>query len=148
MPVDDGERVYHPWKLPWREVDPARHPFDADRAFAKAGRERYGVRPRAEFDAHLAGARPGGVPVASRAARAYLDVCFFHPFADGNARAALLALVFVLGRDRVVLDRLGPLPVLTRWADDPVAAVDLVRLLRVLVRQAGRRHGVRTSGPP
>ncbi|MFV2173525.1 Fic family protein [Actinomadura sp. LOL_016] len=122
-------------------------PYRRTDAFAKAGRERYGVRPRADFDAHLAEARAGGAPVTSRAARAYLDVCFFHPFADGNARAALLALVFVLGRDRVVLDHLGPLPVLARWADDPVAAVELVRLLRVLVRQAGRRR-VSPSGSP
>ncbi|MBE1532778.1 Fic family protein [Actinomadura algeriensis] len=116
-------------------------PYRRTDAFAKGGRERYGVRPRAGFDACMADARPGDVPVTSRAARAYLDVCFFHPFADGNARAALLALVFVLGRDGIVLGRLGPLPVVARRADDPVAAVELVRLLHILVRQSGR--GVR-----
>ncbi|MEU0059386.1 Fic family protein [Streptomyces sp. NPDC006334] len=31
--------------------------------------------------------------MAARAARAYLDVAFFHPFTDGNARTALLTLV-------------------------------------------------------
>ncbi|MGW1544243.1 Fic family protein [Streptomyces sp. NPDC002309] len=30
------------------------------------------------------------VPLVSRAARAYLDVAFFHPFPDGNARLAML----------------------------------------------------------
>ncbi|MET7621918.1 hypothetical protein [Streptomyces sp. NPDC005408] len=34
---------------------------------------------------------------------AYLDVCFFHPFGDGNARSAFLALIFVLDREGVAL---------------------------------------------
>lgn len=87
-------------------------------------------------------ARADGM-LASRAARAYLDVCFFHPFADGNARAALLALVFVLGRDRVVPGHLGPLPMVARRADDPVAAVEPAGLVRAIVRRSGR--GVRRS---
>ncbi|MEU5880666.1 Fic family protein [Spirillospora sp. NPDC047279] len=75
------------------------------------------------------------MPLASRAARAYLDVCFFHPFADGNARSALLALVFVLAREDVRLERLGPLPFTSRRADDPDAAAELVRLVQVLLRR-------------
>ncbi|WP_324610562.1 MULTISPECIES: Fic family protein [unclassified Streptomyces] len=44
------------------------------------------------------------LPLTARAARAYLDICFFHPFDDGNARAALLTLLFVLARESVALD--------------------------------------------
>lgn len=92
-------------------------------AFAKAGRERYGIDAdtRGRFDRCLAQSRPGyaDLPLSARAARAYLDVCFFHPFDDGNSRAALLALVFVLAREGAVLDdvcevRRWPIP-----ADDP-----------------------------
>ncbi|MFF8844351.1 hypothetical protein ACF08N_16805 [Streptomyces sp. NPDC015127] len=54
------------------------------------GRERQGARRAA--------------PLSAGAARAYLDVCFFHPFDDGNARSAFLALVFVLAREGVALD--------------------------------------------
>ncbi|MES4892324.1 Fic family protein [Streptomyces sp. NPDC096012] len=78
-------------------------------AFAKGGRERYGIAPdtRARLDACLAEsakdtARP--LPLTARAARAFLDVCFFHPFDDGNARCALLTLLFVLAREDVALD--------------------------------------------
>ncbi|MFB4279523.1 hypothetical protein ACBJ59_29840 [Nonomuraea sp. MTCD27] len=42
--------------------------------------------------------------MTARAARAHLDVCFFHPFGDCNARAAFLALLFVLAREGVALD--------------------------------------------
>jgi hypothetical protein len=38
-----------------------------------------------------------------RAARVYLDICFFHPFPDGNARAARLALDHVLTREGLAL---------------------------------------------
>lgn len=38
------------------------------------------------------------------AARAYLDICFFHPFDDGNARSAFLALLFVLAREGITLN--------------------------------------------
>lgn len=38
----------------------------------------------------------------------YLDVAFFHPFADGNARAALVALVHVLAREGIVPPEAGP----------------------------------------
>ncbi|MFE0725841.1 Fic family protein [Streptomyces rochei] len=78
----------------------------------------------------------------SRAARAYLDILFFHPFEDGNARAAMLALAFVLAREGVLLDQVHPLQT-TRWADDAEGAADLARLLGVLITAAERRpsHG-------
>ncbi|MEV8090717.1 Fic family protein [Streptomyces nigra] len=44
------------------------------------------------------------LPLTARAARAYLDICFFHPFDDGNARSALLTLPFVLAGEDVALD--------------------------------------------
>ncbi|WP_338930458.1 Fic family protein [Streptomyces netropsis] len=115
-------------------------PFRQGDAFAKGGRERYALTPRTRQD--FAGClRQSGdreVPLAARAARAYLDVAFFHPFSDGNARLALLALAYVLERDGVRLDRVGPLQT-ARYADDSAGAVDLVVLLAVLIRAAHRR---------
>ena len=68
----------------------------------------------------------------------YLDVLHFHPFADGNARSAALALYFVLAREGVVLDRAAPL-LMTRWpAADPHGAEGLARLVAVLIKQTRR----------
>ncbi|MGI5281674.1 Fic family protein [Streptomyces rochei] len=71
-------------------------------AFAKGGRERYGLAPdtQALFEHCLSESVQPNLPLPSRAARAYLDILFFHPFEDGNARAAMLALAFVLGSKR------------------------------------------------
>ncbi|MEU1465079.1 Fic family protein [Streptomyces sp. NPDC005727] len=68
----------------------AEAPFRVNDAYAKAGRERYGLTPRtqADFAVCLREAIETELPPAARAARAYLDVAFFHPFTDGNARAA------------------------------------------------------------
>ncbi|WEV24720.1 Fic family protein [Streptomyces sp. 71268] len=114
----------------------ARAPFRTADAHAKAGRERYALGPRTEaaFAACLRGAGDPRLPLAARAARAYLDVAFFHPFTDGNARAALLTLVHVLAREGVVLPEVGPLQT-TRYADDPVGAADLATLIGVLNRR-------------
>ncbi|WP_067831732.1 Fic family protein [Actinomadura kijaniata] len=119
------------WQRHVLGVDEA--PFRTAPAFAKRGRERYGIAPglRERFDSHLA----EDAPPLPRAARAYLDVCFFHPFADGNARAALLALLFHLHRAGIVLDTLGPLPVLARPAGDPDGPAELVGLLGTLLRR-------------
>ncbi|MEU7647207.1 Fic family protein [Streptomyces huasconensis] len=108
-------------------------PFRVTDAHAKAGRERYGLTPRtqADFAACLREATTAGLPLAARAARVYLDVAFFHPFTDGNARAALLTLVHVLAREDVVLSQVGPLQT-TRYADDPTGAADLATLIGVL----------------
>ncbi|MFF8731880.1 cell filamentation protein Fic [Streptomyces sp. NPDC015171] len=103
-------------------------------AFAKGGRERYGIGPdtRARLDACLAesardAARP--LPLTARAARACLDVCFFHPFDDGNARSAFLTLVFVLARENVALDEVGLLRRVSFRADDPRAGLTLARFI-------------------
>ncbi|WP_246150730.1 Fic family protein [Streptomyces qinzhouensis] len=113
-------------------------PFRRSDAYAKAGRERYGLTPhtRADFDSRLHEATDPTIPLAARAARAYLDVAFFHPFTDGNARAALLTLVHVLAREEIVLPEVGPLQT-TRYPDDPAGASDLATLIGVLNR---RRH--------
>lgn len=111
-------------------------PFRVSDAFAKAGRERYGLTPdtRADLDSCLRETTDPDIPLSARAARAYLDVAFFHPFDDGNARAALLVLVHVLGREDIVLPEVGPLQT-TRYADDPAGAADLASLIGVLNRR-------------
>ncbi|MGW7210583.1 Fic family protein [Streptomyces sp. NPDC054837] len=113
-------------------------PFRVSDAYAKAGRERYGLtsHTQADFDSCLRETTDPDIPLAARAARAYLDVAFFHPFTDGNARAALLTLVYVLAREDIVLPEVGPLQT-TRYADDPAGATDLGALIGVLNR---RRH--------
>ncbi|MFJ2473603.1 Fic family protein [Streptomyces sp. NPDC087659] len=117
-------------------------PFRTGDAYAKGGRERYGLTEstEADFARCLHDSADRAVPPVARAARVYLDVAFFHPFADGNARSALLALVFVLAREDIALDEVGPLQT-TRYADDPAGAADLVRLVALLVRAAARRSG-------
>ncbi|MFC9034851.1 Fic family protein [Streptomyces arboris] len=121
----------------WQQhvLDTPRPPlFRSSPAFAKAGRERYGIGPdtRARLDACLAGSaadstRP--LPLTARAARAYLDVCFFHPFDDGNARSAFLALLFVLAREGIALDGVGLLRRVTFRAGDPQDPLILARYI-------------------
>ncbi|MFJ4870595.1 Fic family protein [Streptomyces sp. NPDC088757] len=115
-------------------------------AFAKGGRERYGIAPdtQAWFERCPSESAQPDLPFPSRAARTYLDVLFFHPFEDGNARAAMLALAFVLTREGAVIDQVHPLQA-TRWADDAEGAADLAVLLGILINKAQRRppHGRR-----
>lgn len=122
----------------WQRVvlGAAKAPFRTGDAYAKAGSERYGLtrRTQDDFGACLREATDLRVPLAARAARAYLDVAFFHPFTDGNARAALLTLVHVLAREDIVLPEVGPLQT-TRYADDPAGAADLATLIGVLNRR-------------
>ncbi|WP_244215700.1 Fic family protein [Kitasatospora purpeofusca] len=96
-------------------------------AFAKGGDERYGIGPdtRARLDACLAQAADGRLSLAARAARAHLDVCFYHPFDDGNARAALLTLLFVLARAEITLDSVVLIRRFGHRADDPQDALGL-----------------------
>ncbi|MGA5198425.1 Fic family protein [Streptomyces exfoliatus] len=116
-------------------------------AFAKGGRERYGIAPdtRALFEQCLSESTQPDLPLPARAARTYLDVLFFHPFDDGNARAAMLALAYVLAREGATLDQVRPLQT-TRWADDAEGAADLAVLLGILISAARRRlsHGRRS----
>jgi hypothetical protein len=123
---------------------PGLPPFRRLPAFAKGGRERYGITPdtRTRLDACLAQsakdtARP--LPLTARAARAFLDVCFFHPFDDGNARCALLTLLFVLAREDVALDSVQLLRRVSFHADDPQDALILTRYIDIHLRETRRR---------
>ncbi|MFI6485975.1 Fic family protein [Streptomyces sp. NPDC050564] len=118
-------------------------PFRSLPAFAKGGRERYGIGPdtRDRLDACLAESATGGgrpLPLTARAARACLDVCYFHPFDDGNARSAFLALVFVLAREGVALDGVALLRRITFQADDPQDAVTLANYIDVHLAETRR----------
>jgi Fic/DOC family len=116
-------------------------PFRDSPAFAKDGRERYGLSSdtSVRFADCLAASKDHDVPVAARAARLYLDVNFFHPFADGNARSALLALAFVLAGEGIVLDEVGPLAQVRRPADDAEGAAGLANLVVALIEGTQRR---------
>jgi hypothetical protein len=109
--------------------------FRTGPAWAKQGRERYYWRadlPQV-FERCLAEATDDAVPLPSRAARVYLDVAFFHPFDDGNARSAMLALSYVLARDDVLLDRAAPMLMTVRRAHDLLGAAGLARLIEILI---------------
>lgn len=100
-------------------------------AYAKEGRERYGLvadTPQ-RFAACLVQAGDAAVPVVARAARAYLDVAFFHPYDDGNARLAALVLQFLLHREQIELDDVLPILATVRRADDAEGAVALARMI-------------------
>lgn len=107
-------------------------------AFAKRGRERYAATPdlREAFEAALGDAtaprlRPQ-FDIAVRAARVYLDVCFFHPFPDGNARAARLAFDHVLTAAGFAIHAPRPLFELSRLADDSDGACDFAHVVALL----------------
>ncbi|WP_064741768.1 Fic family protein [Hamadaea tsunoensis] len=114
-------------------------------AYAKDGRERYGLHPDTayRFAACLAEAADPAVPLAARAARVYLDIAFFHPYADGNARLGGLALQFVLLREQTELDDVAPILTVVRRADDPDGAASLARLVYGTASATRRR-----STPP
>lgn len=129
------------WQRTVLDVPEAR--FRTGPASAKGGRERYHWRADlpAVFERCLAEATDQDLPLPSRAARVYLDVAFFHPFDDGNARAAMLALYYVLAREGVVLDRAAPLLVTVRQAHDTYGAAGLARLVEVLIEKTRHRMG-------
>ncbi|MEU2615177.1 hypothetical protein ABZ570_26895 [Micromonospora sp. NPDC007271] len=110
-------------------------------AYAKNGRERYGLHPDTEhrFASCLAEAADRETPVTARAARAYLDVAFFHPYDDGSARLAGLVFQFVLLRESIELDEVAPILTTVRRADDAEGAADLARLVHGIAAAAHRR---------
>ncbi|BAL88296.1 hypothetical protein AMIS_30760 [Actinoplanes missouriensis 431] len=110
-------------------------------AFAKNGRDRYGLHTDTphRYGRSLTEAADPAIPVAARAARSYLDVAFFHPYDDGNARLAGLVLHFVLLRAGVELDEAGPILGLVRRADDPEGAAGLTRLVHGIAIATHRR---------
>jgi hypothetical protein len=90
----------------WADHDPARWPFHRDDTALLAADV---VLALGALDAATPDADDHSVPLLARAARAYLDVCFFHPFVDGNARAARLIFDGVLAREGVILADVRPL---------------------------------------
>lgn len=110
-------------------------------AYAKGGRETYGLKPDTwrRFDVCLAEATDPLIPLPSRAARIYLDVSFVHPFPDGNARAAMLCLAFVLRRDKVKIDMAAPILQVIRTAGDLTSTLNLVRLIEILIAASAKR---------
>lgn len=111
-------------------------------AFAKDGRDRYGLHPDTQrrYASCLSQAADRTIPVAARAARAYLDTAFFHPYDDGNARLGGLILHFVLLRAGVELDEVRPLLTTIRRADDPPGAADFARLVHGIATATNRRR--------
>ena len=81
-----------------------------------------------------------------RAARAYLDVCFFHPFDDGNSRMARLLLDFVLTRDGMCLSQCEPLFNLPRPVDDMKGHAVFVEVLSQLLVKAPPEHNAELEG--
>lgn len=83
--------------------------FRSGPAFAKGGRERYGFDPGtlALLDRRLAAVHAWHPLHAALAA--YLDLQFFHPFEDGNARAGRLAFHFHAARGGLSFRLLAPL---------------------------------------
>jgi hypothetical protein len=122
---------------------PQPSPFRNSPDFAKGSRERYGIdsSTRARLDACLAetakdSARP--LALTARAARACLDICFFHLFDDGNARAAFLTLVFVLAREGVALNGVSLLRRISFQADDPQDPLTLARYIDLHITETRR----------
>jgi len=87
-----------------------------EEVFAPGRRERYPMRADLveRLDAALAFSTSRHVPTAVRAVRAYLDVGYFQPFVDGNARAARLALDFVVTGAGLVMHAAEPVFLLPR----------------------------------
>jgi len=110
-------------------------------AWAKGGQECYGYWPglKNEFARKIATDDADGAHPVAKAVRLYLDLCFFHPFADGNARAARLWFAYLLRREGHEMAFVEPLFVVERFAGDLAAYVDFLRLA-VLSCELGQRH--------
>jgi hypothetical protein len=111
--------------------------FRAGVAFAHGGAHRYLYSPDLEelFTRKVeADARDGCHPVA-QAVRLYLDLAFFHPFPDGNARAARLWFEYCLRRARL------PTPPLAPWVLLPKPPGDAERYARFVRRVARSLSG-------
>jgi hypothetical protein len=98
-------------------------------AFAKGGREAYAWFEGFEdmFRRKITADAVDACHALVRACRLYLDVIFFHPFEDGNARAARLWFEFVLRRARVPVPPIEDVVRLEKPAGDAEAAWRFVR---------------------
>ncbi|WP_147448999.1 Fic family protein, partial [Corallococcus terminator] len=105
--------------------------FRTGEAFAHGGAHRYAQAPglEAAFVGKVEGeAREERHPVA-HATRLYLDLCFFHPFPDGNARAARLWLEYMLRRGGLPTPPLAPIVLFPKRPGDTESYVRFARLL-------------------
>lgn len=111
--------------------------FRTGDAFAHGGAHRYlwsadleeMFRRKVEADAR------DSCDAVARAVRLYLDVAYFHPFPDGNARAARLALEWVLRSARRPMPPLAPLVVMPK---EPGDASCYERCVRVVAQGIAR----------
>ena len=110
-------------------------------AYAKNGRDQYGLHTdtQQQYAACLSEAVDQTIPVVARAARAYLDTAFFHPYDDGNARLGGLVLHYVLLGAGVELDEVRLILTTVRRADDPRGAADFARLVYGTAAATNRR---------
>jgi hypothetical protein len=104
-------------------------------AYAKGGLERYGMPTSGTLDSPFF---EQGLSPALECARLYLDVCFTHPFLDGNARAARLALAWLDVRHRIGFSDLVPAFTVQRVAGDAETGWGLARTL-LSAAEAARR---------
>lgn len=120
------------WQAQVLGVDAPR--FRTTEAFARDGSVRHGIAPDTceRFVACLAEAG-SAERLNVRAARVYLDVCFYHPFADGNARAARLALDHVITHAGLAMHSVEPLFIIARNAHDRRGAWCLAHALEQLL---------------
>jgi len=74
-----------------------------------------------------------------KAAKTYLDICFFHPFEDGNGRLAEVVLDFMIRKSKYRIINAEACKALfrcNRWCTDPDVLRNLVNLIRtVIVRE-------------
>lgn len=119
----------------WHSViEPSKSQFRGTSAYAKQGEEEYkyweGVW--GELSVYLDQTTDTNISAQARAVRAYLDICFFHPFLDGNGRLAVLVVDSILRSNGVQLSELGLVFRLPVYADDKVAVENLVKQLMLL----------------
>lgn len=135
-----GERLTFARMAEWHRAQGLPDAFRSGDAWAKAGRERYPLtsETQAGFERCVAEA-DGPLPLSARAVRLYLDVCFFHPFVDGNARAARFAFEFVLAREGVRPGSVEALFVLPRWAADARSPASMAAALHAACDLSRRR---------
>lgn len=115
--------------------------FRKTTAFGKQGREKYGFHPDIKelFVQRLLEHQTTTLPPAVRAARAYLDVCFFHPFPDGNARAARLAFDYILTASNLSLKDARPIFCFARFAGNATQYRRFAALIATLSQELSGR---------
>ncbi|MFK7928017.1 MAG: Fic family protein [Myxococcota bacterium] len=109
--------------------------FREQDAYARGGNLRYPTASLSMFEGLLLEAN-SDEPAVIRAARVYLDICFFHPFDDGNGRSARLAMDHVLARANLAIRAPKPVFQLLRGAS-PSGLEPLVRTLASVVGRQG-----------